>query len=208
MDPAVTAVALVALFVVLAFGWRTVVQVRRHGDTGWRFRAEGVERVVGPMLVVGFGLLAAGPLWAVLGGGGSEVPGAVAALGAGARWTVASVVGAGLVLGAIALTVVAQVQMGESWRIGVQAGERTDLVTSGLFGRMRNPIFTGMLAFSAGVAAMVPNAATIVGAVLAWASIQVQVRLVEEPNLREIHGDPYRRWTATTGRFLPGIGHR
>jgi protein-S-isoprenylcysteine O-methyltransferase Ste14 len=29
---------------------------------------------------------------------------------------------------------------------------------------------------------------------------------VEEPALLAAHGDAYRRWAATTGRFLPGIG--
>ena len=35
---------------------------------------------------------------------------------------------------------------------------------------------------------------------------QIQVRLVEEPYLRRVHGDAYRRYAASTGRFLPWIG--
>ena len=30
--------------------------------------------------------------------------------------------------------------------------------------------------------------------------------LVEEPNLVAVHGEPYRRWAAATGRFVPGLG--
>jgi protein-S-isoprenylcysteine O-methyltransferase Ste14 len=37
-------------------------------------------------------------------------------------------------------------------------------------------------------------------------SIQIQVRLVEEPYLLRVHGDAYRRYAARTGRFVPGLG--
>ena len=35
--------------------------------------------------------------------------------------------------------------MGRSWRIGVEEGERTDLVTGGPFAIVRNPIYASML---------------------------------------------------------------
>jgi protein-S-isoprenylcysteine O-methyltransferase Ste14 len=38
------------------------------------------------------------------------------------------------------------------------------------------------------------------------ASVQVQVRLVEEPYLLRVHGDAYRAYAARTGRFVPGVG--
>lgn len=205
LRPAV-ALALLVAFAAVGFGWRTVVQVRRHGDTGWRFQRSGVDRVVAPALVLGFLLVAAGPVLA-LAAGSAAAPGGVRALvGSGAASVVAAVAGVALAVVAGVATVVAQVQMGASWRIGVRAGERTDLVTSGLFRLVRNPIFTGMLAVAAGLALLVPNAPTIAGAVIAAVAIAVQVRLVEEPNLVAVHGDAYRRWAASTGRFLPGLG--
>ena len=36
--------------------------------------------------------------------------------------------------------------------------------------------------------------------------VEVQVRSVEEPYLITAHGDHYRRWAATAGRFVPGVG--
>ena len=44
----------------------------------------------------------------------------------------------------IAATVYAQVDMGDSWRIGVDPSETTTLVRTGVFGIVRNPIFTAM----------------------------------------------------------------
>jgi hypothetical protein len=62
---------------------------------------------------------------------------------------------AGLVIAfaGVVLTLAAQRQTGASWRIGVDAGERTVLVIGGLFAHLRNPIFTGMLAVTAGLTA-------------------------------------------------------
>lgn len=188
------ALVLLVVFTAAGFGWRTLVQVRRHGDSGWRFTRTGPDRVVGPALLLAFVLLGVGPVVAVV-GASPTTGGAVAA-----------VLGAALAVAAGVLTVLAQVQMGASWRIGVEAGERTDLVTAGLFGHVRNPIFTGMLLFAVGIALLVPNVPTVVGAVLALATIQGQVRLVEEPNLIAVHGEVYRRWAASTGRFVPGVG--
>jgi len=194
MTRATVALVLIVVFTAVGFGWRTAVQLRRHGDTGWRFTRTGPDRVVGPALVLAFVLLGAGPVVALVG----EAPTA----GGG----VAAVVGVVLAVGAGVLTVVAQVQMGASWRIGVEHGERTDLVTGGLFGLVRNPIFTGMVVFGLGLALLVPNLPTLLGAALALATIEAQVRWVEEPNLVAVHGEAYRRWAGATGRFLPSLG--
>lgn len=50
----------------------------------------------------------------------------------------------------VVATLVTQGAMGTSWRIGVDAGERTTLVTSGPFALVRNPIFSAMAVTGAG----------------------------------------------------------
>ena len=109
-------------------------------------------------------------------------------------------------LGGLLVTLAAQRAMGESWRIGVDPDERTELVTAGLFGRVRNPIFTGMLLFAAGSALAVPTPVTVLGLLAAAAGITAQVRLVEEPHLRRQHGPAYDAYARTAGRFLPRVG--
>ena len=126
----------------------------------------------------------------------------IATLGApvfGALGTVAAVVG-------IATTLWAQESMGDSWRIGVDAGETTQLVDRGMFGWVRNPIFTAMLIFGAGVALMAPNPLAIIGFVLLLTSIELQVRFVEEPYLHRTHSERYRDYVGRVGRFVPRIG--
>ena len=118
------------------------------------------------------------------------------------------IAGFGLALGIARLVVVllAQRGMGDSWRIGVDDTERTELVTTGLFRWMRNPIFTGMAAVATGVVLMSPTPISVLALVTVVAAVQIQVRTVEEPYLRQVHGEPYLRYAADAGRFLPGIG--
>jgi protein-S-isoprenylcysteine O-methyltransferase Ste14 len=104
------------------------------------------------------------------------------------------------------LTFIAQSGMGASWRIGVRDQDRTALVTSGLFAVVRNPIFTGMLGFAAGLVALWPNALSVSAALALLIAVELQVRFVEEPYLRRLHGEDYVAWARRVGRFVPGIG--
>lgn len=133
-------------------------------------------------------------------------PGGIAALVDGGPGTVAAAAGAVLLVLGTVLVVAAQVQMGASWRVGVDADEVTDLVTTGLFAHVRNPIFTGMMVGVVGLALMVPNVFALAALVTAGLGLHLQVRWVEEPYLRGVHGADYDRWAAAAGRFLPGFG--
>ena len=114
----------------------------------------------------------------------------------------------GLVFTAIGFwaAVRSQEAMGRSWRIGVDENEQTDLVTDGVFAVVRNPIFTAMVAAQAGTALMAPTWLSASGVALLVAAVQLQVREVEEPYLRRVHGPGYAEYAARTGRFLPGLG--
>src|SRR5262249_26335859 len=103
-------------------------------------------------------------------------------------------------------TVYAQVDMGDSWRVGVDPSETTTLVRSGVFGWVRNPIFTAMIVSGFGIALVTPNLVAIAGFALLVVSIELQVRVVEEPYLSTKHGDAYGDYVAGVGRFVPGVG--
>lgn len=98
------------------------------------------------------------------------------------------------------LVLVAQAQMARSWRVGFDEKAKTELVTGGLFRYSRNPVFVGMLATMLGLFLVLPNALTLLAAVLTWAILQIQVRM-EEEYLIKAQGEPYqiylnqvRRW--------------
>jgi len=111
----------------------------------------------------------------------------------------------GFALGVV-LTLVSQAQMGTSWRIGVDAADETQLVKHGLFGFMRNPVFTGMLTAALGLTLLVPNAVSVAGWLILFAAIELQVRTTEEPYLLAAHGAEYSDYASRVGRFLPLIG--
>jgi protein-S-isoprenylcysteine O-methyltransferase Ste14 len=115
---------------------------------------------------------------------------------------------AGTLLAAIGIGAVwvAQSGMGTSWRATIDYTERPELVTTGLFAVIRNPIFTFIIATAAGLALMAPNAVALTGVVAAALGINLHVRRVEEPYLRWAHGDAYVRYAAKVGRFVPGVG--
>lgn len=71
---------------------------------------------------------------------------------------------------------------------------------------MRNPIFTSAATAFLGLALIVPNLMAIVGLVLTLTGIAIQVRLVEEPYLRRVHGAAHTDYASRAGRFLPGLG--
>lgn len=190
------ALASLLAFATAAFGARTAVQVRRHGDTGWRLSrpGSGTEAAVHAAMAASAVALVAAPVRALASG-----------TDRGRRPGIA-VAGTALSLGGTALTLVAQAQMGASWRIGVDPAERTDLVSTGIYRSVRNPIFTGMVLFAAGQALLVPTPLGAAGAVLLAAAVEGQVRAIEEPALLAAHGDAYEEWAATAGRFVPGVG--
>jgi protein-S-isoprenylcysteine O-methyltransferase Ste14 len=112
-------------------------------------------------------------------------------------------IGIGLALLASALiwVLVAQIQMGDSWRIGIDEKTNSPLVQHGLFGVSRNPIFLGMLVMLVGLLFAIPTAATLIVTLLGFALIHIQVRL-EEPFLLDKYGEAYRVYQKHVRRWL------
>ena len=88
---------------------------------------------------------------------------------------------AGVVLFAIGLvgTFALQIAMGDSWRVGVDEAERTELVTDGPFAVVRNPIYSTMLPAMAGIALLVPNPVSFGAIVLMIVALEIQTRLTK-----------------------------
>jgi protein-S-isoprenylcysteine O-methyltransferase Ste14 len=101
--------------------------------------------------------------------------------------------------------VVAQLDLGASWRIGIEEGARPGLVVGGLYRVCRNPIFLAMLIALTGFTILVPtwlSLATLIGAAI---GIRAHVR-DEEAYLKRTYGPAYADYARRVGRFVPGIG--
>ncbi|HWO47822.1 MAG TPA: isoprenylcysteine carboxylmethyltransferase family protein [Solirubrobacterales bacterium] len=194
----VLSLALYGLYLALAFGLRTLIQLRRTGSSGFKgIGGTPAERIAGVGFTAALLLGAAAPVLALLGWVGP-----IAALDTDA----AHLTGAALAVLGIGATLYAQIMMGSSWRIGVDPQERTELVTSGPFALVRNPIFSAMVPTALGLALLVPSWVAIAGVVGLAVALEVQVRVVEEPYLLRAHGTAYASYAARVGRFAPGVG--
>lgn len=180
------------VYVAIAFVLRTALQLRRTGSSGFvglRPGAGLLERGAGAAMVLAF---AAPPVGAFV--GTPLLP----------PWSVAP--GLALVaLGTIG-TFVAQLGMRDAWRIGVDPQAQTELVTTGMFRWVRNPIFTMMIVASLGLGLVCATPILLAAPLLLTVALQLQVRIVEEPWLRARHGARYLAWARRTGRFVPGLG--
>ncbi|MFA9566240.1 MAG: isoprenylcysteine carboxylmethyltransferase family protein [Acidimicrobiales bacterium] len=193
------ALALFLVWFLVIFVARTAIQKRATGDSGVRTGAlsapiGSIEWVAGWMLVLA---LVAGVMAPV-----SELLG----LGPIVSSAPLRVAGAAIAVIGIVLTLLAQSAMGKEWRIGVDSDERTGLVTDGPFVIVRNPIYGAMFTTAIGLVLMVPNWVAVVGYVLLVVSVELQVRNVEEPHLRRLHGSEYAAYESRVGRFVPGVG--
>jgi len=109
----------------------------------------------------------------------------------------------GLILIHLALIwiVVAQIQMSNSWRVGIDHSAKTELKTNGLFSVSRNPVFLGMLVSLFGIFLILPNAITLLVFVVSTLLFQVQVRL-EEDYLKDIHKEKYHKYCKKVNRWF------
>lgn len=106
-----------------------------------------------------------------------------------------------LLFAALVWTVLAQIQMGNSLRIGIDEQNKTALVQTGIFGISRNPIFLGLLTALIGLFLVTPNVLTLLVLGVSAALIGVQVRL-EEEFLTRVHGDAYRAYCQKVRRWF------
>ena len=196
----VVAIAGFVLFSALAFGLRAWIHYRRTGTTGF----VGLSGTPGSIEWFG-GVLFAVALFAAFLAPVLQLAGVVAP---SARLDRAALHNAGLVLFALGLvgTLWAQLAMGDSWRVGVDANARTKLVDSGPFRWVRNPIFTARTQATVGLVLLTPNVVAFFALATLVCALEIHVRLVEEPYLTAVHGESYLGYARHTGRFVPGVG--
>jgi protein-S-isoprenylcysteine O-methyltransferase Ste14 len=189
---------LISAFILLAVIARSFVQYKRNGDFGIRtasLSAPVIEILPGTMFVITF-CLAFGVV--VMGYLGQVTPFFVASL---PFQSLGFVIGTCGILG----TLLSQIQMGDSWRIGVDQKETTTLITHGIYARSRNPIYFGIFIFWLGLCLTFPHLLLWACALICWICIELIVRKIEEPYLIKVHGDTFKNYASETNRYIPKI---
>jgi protein-S-isoprenylcysteine O-methyltransferase Ste14 len=116
------------------------------------------------------------------------------------RWVAALVA-----IACLLLTVRCWKRMGKDWRMDTAVGERTALITDGLFERIRHPIYAFSMLLMTCSAVILPTLPMLAIAIVHFVLMNLKARN-EERYLLLTHGDAYRSYVRTTGRFFPRIG--
>ncbi len=194
------AVAVCILWFVSLFVFRTALQWKKTGSTGvkgFHGRIGSLPWVAGVSASLGLVLTPLSPVASHLGWPGGTLLIANTPL---------HLAGTALALIGIGGALISQLTMGDSWRVGVDELEKTQLVVEGLFAWVRNPIFSFILLSVFGFVLLVPCVLSLLAAFLTVLGIEAQVRAVEEPYLKGAHGDAYMRYASAVGRFVPRLG--
>lgn len=111
--------------------------------------------------------------------------------------------GAGVVLAlaGLALQLTSLHQMGRSWRIGIDPDSHELLVTTGVFGISRNPIYVALDLIAVSIVLMSGSLYFLVTGLLVMAGIHVQIHR-EEHFLAGAFGEEYDRYRARVPRYL------
>ena len=187
------------LFYGLAFFWRSFATWRATGINPYRLaQAAGLAGFLGRLFrLVSLGLAAVVLLYALAPANWYAYLGPLVWLESG----MVTAVGILLLIVAFFLVLVAQAQMGNSWRIGIDDKHKTQLVTHGIFSFSRNPIFLGMRLNLLGLFLVLPNAVTLTLWLLGDVTIHAQIFL-EEQHLNQQHGTTYQNYQAMTPRYF------
>lgn len=181
-------VPLMAIVIVaISSIWRIIWVKKTAGGSAWAFgSAKGLQQLAGISFAISIAaLLICAMLYARFGG----------------QNLYAAYTGSLLCVLGAAIVIIAQIQMGESWRIGIRPDDAPGLIDTGLFRYSRNPIFLGMMIIAIG---------TALGSGFWWAWIACLVFVLschsqvkfEEPHLIGHFGDNYRKYCEQVRRWM------
>jgi protein-S-isoprenylcysteine O-methyltransferase Ste14 len=122
-------------------------------------------------------------------------------LGTGSGRPAALAVGLTLGIAGDLLFAAAVCTMRSSWRAGIPAEDKTELVTDGLYRFSRNPAFFGFDLVYLGVLILCFNPVLLAFSLFAIVMLHLQI-LQEERFLTQTFGAPYRAYCAQVRRYL------
>jgi protein-S-isoprenylcysteine O-methyltransferase Ste14 len=115
--------------------------------------------------------------------------------------------GLGLVVLGYAGTLWTYAAMGNSWRMGVNANEKTALVSRGPFRWVRHPIYLLQILMLAGAALLLPTPVSFVALATHYVCVRLKA-MDEEKFLTRVHGAVYREYMSRTGGLCPRLFRR
>jgi protein-S-isoprenylcysteine O-methyltransferase Ste14 len=118
------------------------------------------------------------------------------------HWPIVSMLAVIIAFAALVATMICWRKMGTSWRMGIDPGEKTQLVCTGPYAYVRHPIYAlSSLLMLASVIA-VPTPLMVIVGFIHLIFLQWEARR-EEMYLLKTHGENYAAYLRHVGRFFP-----
>ena len=122
------------------------------------------------------------------------------------RW--AGWVGVGMVAVSLLLFWRAYADLGRNWSPTLEIAQDHQLVTGGVYGRIRHPVYAAMWLWALANPLMLWNWVAGFGLLVVFAVLYVRRVPREEAMMRDHFGDAYRDYAARTPALLPRLGGR
>ncbi len=181
------------LFLALGLVWRAWLQARRYGGSGVMLFREGPLQMIRDAGLVLFTTFVGWQAGRVALGGTPLAPAPL------------RMAGAVLAAAGTLLMVLAQLDLGASWRVGIERDARPGLVTTGWYAFCRNPIYLFMTMAFSGILLQVPRWQSPLLVVLLYLGLRLHVAR-EEAYLEESYGEAFTVYARRVGRFVPWVG--
>jgi len=100
------------------------------------------------------------------------------------------------------ITFVCWRKMGRSWRIGIDPGEKLELISTGPYRLVRHPIYALRMVINICAFVMAPTLLVLLTAAADFLLLQIEARR-EERYMESTHGGIYTKYKNSVGRFVP-----
>ncbi len=95
--------------------------------------------------------------------------------------------------------------LGTNWSVTLEVREQHQLITHGVYRRIRHPMYLALLLYSLGQALVIPNWVAGPANLIAFAILLALRLRAEEKMMLEGFGDQYAAYSARTKRLIPGV---
>lgn len=83
--------------------------------------------------------------------------------------------------------------------------KRNDLITTGIYGYVRHPIYATFLYIATGIIVIYGNILLFTLSFIFWAFLTITMKKTEETWLIDLYGDNYISYSKKVNRFIPKV---
>ena len=113
--------------------------------------------------------------------------------------------GTAAALAALAMFRLTHKALGRNWSVSLDVRERHTLVTEGVYGRVRHPMYTAFWLWAVAQALLLPNWIAGPAGLVGFGTLFFLRVGREERMMLDAFGDAYRAYVARTARVIPWI---